>query len=76
MKKGMRLKHRLKKLSAEQEKLKTETLAKKRMPSLLACVYIEIGAVPFINLNSRQKKIKMSSPSDRHPVFGQVRGFC
>jgi hypothetical protein len=37
----------LKKLSAEQEKLKTETLAKNRMPSLLACVYIEIGAVPL-----------------------------
>jgi len=32
--------------SAEQEKLKTETLAKNIMPSLLACVYIEIGAVP------------------------------
>jgi hypothetical protein len=63
-------------ISAEQEKLKTETLAKNRMPSLLACVYIGIGAVPFINLNSRQKKNKISSPSDRHPVFGQVRGFC
>jgi hypothetical protein len=34
-------------ISAEQEKLKTETLAKNRMPSLLACVYIEIGAVPL-----------------------------
>jgi hypothetical protein len=39
-------------ISAEQEKLKTETLAKNRMLSLLACVYIEIGAVPLLNPQS------------------------
>jgi hypothetical protein len=43
----MRLMRGIEEISAEQEKLKTETLAKNRMPSLLACVYIEIGAVPF-----------------------------
>jgi hypothetical protein len=36
----------LKKLSAVQKKLKTETLAKNRMPKLLACVYVEIVAIP------------------------------
>ena len=48
MKKTMWLMRVLKKLSAVQKKLKTKTLAKNRMPKLLACVYVEIVAIPLV----------------------------
>ncbi len=46
MKKSMRLMRRLKKLSTEQKKLKTENLAKNGMLEPLAYVYVEILVIP------------------------------
>jgi hypothetical protein len=48
MKKRKRLKHRLKKLSAGQKRLKIENLAKNGMYRPLAYVCVEILVIPFL----------------------------
>jgi len=47
----------LKKLSAAQRKLKTENLTKNGMPKLLACVYVEIVAIPLIGKEIKDPRI-------------------